>query len=246
MAEELPYRPCVGIMLINRAGLVFVGRRIERAEHVEGAHAWQMPQGGIDPGEDPSPRRCASSTRKPMSTPSRCWRRRRTGSPTTFRAIVGQAGRAATAARPRNGSRCASTATNRDRHREPRRRATSRNSKPGAGSGCDVPDLIVPFKRPVYEQVCANFRHLAREITRTHLVRPRMGRWRPAAGSILLGAVRQRADDCILLARGLEHDAGLPARAGRDRSPAAIARDGSRVRLSTLAQRLRYRPAGRS
>lgn len=46
--EDLPYRPCVGIMLINRDGLVFVGRRIEQT--VEG---WQMPQGGIDEGETP-------------------------------------------------------------------------------------------------------------------------------------------------------------------------------------------------
>ncbi len=50
-----PYRPCVGVALFNREGLVFVGRRLASAgpEHVEGPYAWQMPQGGIDPGEDP-------------------------------------------------------------------------------------------------------------------------------------------------------------------------------------------------
>jgi len=46
--EDLPYRPCVGVMLINREGLVFVGRRIDQT--VEG---WQMPQGGIDGDERP-------------------------------------------------------------------------------------------------------------------------------------------------------------------------------------------------
>ena len=46
--EDLPYRPCVGVMLMNGEGLVFVGRRIDQT--VEG---WQMPQGGIDLGEDP-------------------------------------------------------------------------------------------------------------------------------------------------------------------------------------------------
>lgn len=46
--EDLPYRPCVGMMLINAAGEVFVGRRIDQT--VEG---WQMPQGGIDKGETP-------------------------------------------------------------------------------------------------------------------------------------------------------------------------------------------------
>ncbi|PTS75862.1 RNA pyrophosphohydrolase [Sphingomonas sp. HMWF008] len=43
----LPYRPCAGIMLLNADGLVFVGQRID-AE----VEAWQMPQGGIDDGED--------------------------------------------------------------------------------------------------------------------------------------------------------------------------------------------------
>ncbi|NWH07033.1 MAG: RNA pyrophosphohydrolase [Alphaproteobacteria bacterium] len=47
--EKMPYRPCVGAMIINREGLVFVGRRIDRAQAEE---AWQMPQGGIDAGED--------------------------------------------------------------------------------------------------------------------------------------------------------------------------------------------------
>src|SRR4051812_2181702 len=46
----LPYRPCVGIMLTNREGLVFVGRRIDRPNSEP--DAWQMPQGGVDPGED--------------------------------------------------------------------------------------------------------------------------------------------------------------------------------------------------
>lgn len=46
--ESLPYRPCVGVMLINDDGLVFAGRRIDSA-----APAWQMPQGGIDADEKP-------------------------------------------------------------------------------------------------------------------------------------------------------------------------------------------------
>ena len=48
MQTELPYRPCVGVMLINRAGLVFAARRSDTA-----APAWQMPQGGVDGGETP-------------------------------------------------------------------------------------------------------------------------------------------------------------------------------------------------
>ena len=46
-ATTLPYRPCAGIMLLNRNGKVFVGQRIDAM-----VEAWQMPQGGIDDGED--------------------------------------------------------------------------------------------------------------------------------------------------------------------------------------------------
>ena len=51
--ESLPYRPCVGTTVLNRQGHVFIGRRIEGPEHVDKLHAWQMPQGGVDKGEDP-------------------------------------------------------------------------------------------------------------------------------------------------------------------------------------------------
>lgn len=44
----LPYRPCVGLALINQQGHLFAGQRIDNK-----AEAWQMPQGGIDPGETP-------------------------------------------------------------------------------------------------------------------------------------------------------------------------------------------------
>jgi putative (di)nucleoside polyphosphate hydrolase len=45
--STLPYRPCAGIMLMNGAGRIFVGQRIDTT-----VEAWQMPQGGIDDGED--------------------------------------------------------------------------------------------------------------------------------------------------------------------------------------------------
>ncbi|HMP56506.1 MAG TPA: RNA pyrophosphohydrolase, partial [Novosphingobium sp.] len=45
---HLPYRPCVGVMLVNRSGLAFAGKRIDNRE----GDFWQMPQGGIDDGED--------------------------------------------------------------------------------------------------------------------------------------------------------------------------------------------------
>lgn len=45
---KLPYRPCVGLMLMNAEGKIFVGQRNDRHKD-----AWQMPQGGVDKGEDP-------------------------------------------------------------------------------------------------------------------------------------------------------------------------------------------------
>ncbi len=45
--SDLPYRPCVGVMLVNPAGMIWAGRRIDTP------NGWQMPQGGIDKGESP-------------------------------------------------------------------------------------------------------------------------------------------------------------------------------------------------
>ncbi|MFP6705205.1 MAG: RNA pyrophosphohydrolase [Alphaproteobacteria bacterium] len=50
--SERPYRPCVGIMLINDHGLVFVAQRIDQV-----VEAWQMPQGGVE--QDETPRQAA-------------------------------------------------------------------------------------------------------------------------------------------------------------------------------------------
>lgn len=53
--SRLGYRPCVGIMVINREGLVWIGRRPDAPGDAEGRGSWwQMPQGGIDPNEEPS------------------------------------------------------------------------------------------------------------------------------------------------------------------------------------------------
>ncbi|HTK13036.1 MAG TPA: RNA pyrophosphohydrolase [Xanthobacteraceae bacterium] len=51
--EDLPYRACAGLAVFNSKGEVFIGRRKEGLEHIDETHVWQMPQGGIDPDEDP-------------------------------------------------------------------------------------------------------------------------------------------------------------------------------------------------
>ena len=50
--EDLPYRACVGMMVLNKDGLAFIGRRLGGPEHTDDDHVWQMPQGGVDEGED--------------------------------------------------------------------------------------------------------------------------------------------------------------------------------------------------
>ena len=54
-SDDLPYRPCVGVMVLNGDGLVWAGRRIaaDDSEMAGATHLWQMPQGGIDKGETP-------------------------------------------------------------------------------------------------------------------------------------------------------------------------------------------------
>ncbi|MFA5949090.1 MAG: RNA pyrophosphohydrolase [Hyphomicrobium sp.] len=52
--QHLGYRPCVGILVLNPDGLIWVGQRADNPGDAEGRGVWwQMPQGGIDAGEEP-------------------------------------------------------------------------------------------------------------------------------------------------------------------------------------------------
>ena len=165
-AGELPYRPCVGIMLINREGLVFLGRRRSEAgpEHVADGYAWQMPQGGIDPGEDPyaaalrelyeetnvrSVYRLAEapdwySYDLPGTVAGRAWKGRYRGQTQKWFAF---------------------RFTGRDEEIDIRRPGGGRH-RPEFNAWrwekvSRLTELIIPFKRPVYEKVVAAFAHLA-------------------------------------------------------------------------------------
>ena len=151
---RLPYRPCVGIMLIDRGGRVFVAQRIDTP-----GTAWQMPQGGIDAGE--SPRQAAlrelreevgtdqaevlAESRElwrydlPAELVPRLWGGRFRGQEQKWLALrfLGRDADIdiATAAPEFRAWRWAELA--------------------------ELPDLIVPFKRQIYLKVIAEFGHLA-------------------------------------------------------------------------------------
>ena len=121
------YRPCVGLMLINAAGLLFIGQR--RGPVLD---AWQMPQGGIDPDETPRDaawrelREEVGTDRAQLLAESRCWY-----AYDLPRELGRRAGAVGIAGRARSGSRSASPARTRT-STSPR---TSRNSCAGAGRG---------------------------------------------------------------------------------------------------------------
>jgi putative (di)nucleoside polyphosphate hydrolase len=160
--EDLPYRPCVGVMLLNGAGLVFIGRRIGGPEHVDLTHAWQMPQGGIDPGEDPwsaALRELREETNIrsverlgeiaewlkyeiPPDILGQAWKGKYRGQRQKWFALrfIGDE-REIDIAQP-DGTHAAEFAA--------WRWAPMRT----------VPDLVVPFKRAVYERVVGEFHHL--------------------------------------------------------------------------------------
>lgn len=159
--DALPYRPCVGVMLINADGLVFVGNRRDKAG--DGDDAWQMPQGGLDEGEAPiagARRELAEETnvtsvdllaeapdwysydvpedlatgrfrRKWRGQTQKWFAMRFTGDPAEIDID-----------RPMGGAHPAEFKAWRWQR------------------AADLPGLIVPFKRPVYEKVCAAFAHL--------------------------------------------------------------------------------------
>jgi putative (di)nucleoside polyphosphate hydrolase len=160
--EDLPYRPCAGMMVLNRAGHAFIGRRIDGPEHVDNTHVWQMPQGGIDPGEDPWP----AALRELYEE-------------TNMRSVekVGEARDWLSYDLPREAA--ARAWGGRYRGQTQKWYALRFNGKdseidilhPGGGHEPEffewrweppqnLPELIIPFKRKVYERVLAEFRHL--------------------------------------------------------------------------------------
>lgn len=164
--EDLPYRDCVGIAVFNRQGQVFIARRLQEGDPEESAEhgsPWQMPQGGIDKGEAPE----ATAVRELYEE-------------TSIRSVqaIGSIPDWIYYDIPDD---IMAEGGLKKKYRGQRQRwfaylfvgdeAEINVTTPGGGHEAEfdrwrweelarLPELIVPFKRQAYEQVCAGFAHL--------------------------------------------------------------------------------------
>jgi putative (di)nucleoside polyphosphate hydrolase len=162
--DDLPYRPCVGVMLLNAQGRAFVGRRSEAADAPEGVgNWWQMPQGGIDPGEDEEKAALRELNEETGIRTARIIGRAREWLNYDLPSeLIGLAW----GGRYRGQKQLWFAARFEGKESE-----IDLDPKPGYEREFDawrwveleeLPGLVVPFKRPVYEAVVAEFRALAR------------------------------------------------------------------------------------
>lgn len=150
-------------MVLNRAGRVFVGRRADGPEHVDSTHAWQMPQGGIDSGEDPwgaALRELYEETG--MRSVERLDEIKEWLTYDIPHQLIGQAWRGRYRGQKQKWYAVRFTGDEREidtLHPPGGHKPEFREWRwePMA----NLPSLIIPFKRKVYEQVVAAFGHLA-------------------------------------------------------------------------------------
>lgn len=162
------YRPCVGIMLLNRDGLVFIGRRRSKkpGERPQAEHEWQMPQGGIDAGEEPyhaalremleetnvSSASLLAETQEwfsydlPLEFAKKSWKGRYQGQRQKWFAFRFEGDESEINIHTPAGGQKPEFDDWRWEHMN------------------QLSDLIVPFKRQVYEKVVESFKHLSEKV----------------------------------------------------------------------------------
>lgn len=156
--QRLPYRPCVGLMLLNASGQAFIGNRISSDHFV----AWQMPQGGIDPGETPEEAALrelheeVGTDKAEILSAHPQWLNYDIPDELLGRAL---GGRYRGQTQKWFALRFTGTDADIDVHTAHPEFDRWRWSPLG-----ELIELIVPFKRPVYEQVIVTFRPLAERL----------------------------------------------------------------------------------
>ncbi|MFM2277987.1 MAG: nucleoside polyphosphate hydrolase protein [Pseudomonadota bacterium] len=164
-AEDLPYRPCVGILVLNAEGLVWAGKRtpVGNSEYDGSPQLWQMPQGGIDKGEDPEAaayRELYEETgMKSVKLLARASRWFNYDLPEQLIGI-GLKGKYRGQTQAWFAFRFEGDESEIQIAPPPGGHTQEFDEWSWKPMG-DLPGLIVPFKRPVYEQVVAEFQHLA-------------------------------------------------------------------------------------
>ena len=165
MSSEKPYRPNVGIALFNSAGQVLIGRRFkdDGPEIILPGLEWQMPQGGIDAGEDPRQAVMRELWEETGAVSAEYLAE--TGWMTyEFPSYDGPATHRLAKFRGQRQKWFALRFTGKDDEIDP---LTPRNGQPAEFDAWrwepmkNLPELIVPFKRPVYERVVKEFSNLA-------------------------------------------------------------------------------------
>jgi putative (di)nucleoside polyphosphate hydrolase len=154
------YRPCVGVMLLNPQGLVWIGRRFQKQNDDGVGHWWQMPQGGIDGNEDPA----AAALRELEEETAVRSAEIIAEAPGWYNYdlpehLIGKSWKGKYRGQTQKWFAARFTGEDSEINLAP----------PGHKQEFDqwrwvkmheVIDAIVPFKKPVYEQVIAAFRHL--------------------------------------------------------------------------------------
>jgi putative (di)nucleoside polyphosphate hydrolase len=160
ITSKMGYRPCVGIMLLNRDGFVWIGRRFEKDNDEGGGYWWQMPQGGIDGGEEPH----AAAVREleeETAVTSAVFAAEAAGwfNYDVPRHLIGKAWGGRFRGQTQKWFAFSFTGGDSEINIAPPGRTQEFDQWRWA-KAAEVLDLIVPFKRPVYVDVLNAFKHL--------------------------------------------------------------------------------------
>ena len=159
--EITDYRPCVGVMLLNGEGHVWIGRRFDKQNDEGKGHWWQMPQGGIDKDEDAAKaalrelaEETAVTSAKVIAESSRWY------DYDLPQHLIGKSWNGKYRGQTQKWFALRFTGEDSEINLKPPGHKQEFDQWRWAPMS-EVLDLIVPFKRQVYEQVIAEFRHLA-------------------------------------------------------------------------------------